>query len=150
MTPLCREHRVIELVVDVHHDDARLPGALLQTVNERLGVRRGNDNRTDLLRDHLFDQVDLLGDIEFVLDAVGQEVVSSSAWAAWCFLAPFGHGQKNSFASDFMTSATRAAWRRRPGLCSRGPATPAAARRRAAARPVVTTGSEWRMLEFFS
>jgi hypothetical protein len=64
----------VQLVVDVHDEDARLRRPP-EDRHERFRVRRRNHDRIDLLRDHLLDEVHLLGQIRFVPDAVHDQLV---------------------------------------------------------------------------
>ena len=77
---------------------------MLENGDQRLGIRRGDDDGVDLPRDHLFDKVHLLGEIGLVLDAVNQQVIGGGVGFMMC-LAPAAMVLKNSFASDFMTRA---------------------------------------------
>ena len=53
---------------------ARLLG-VLEDHYQRFRVRGRDDNGIDLLRDHLFDQIHLFGEVGLVLDAVHDEVI---------------------------------------------------------------------------
>jgi hypothetical protein len=94
----------VELVVDIDDDDARIDG-FFQHRHQRLRVRRGDHERVHARDDHLLDQLDLARRIRFILDAVRQQVVLGGI-GLLVRLGTVFHGQENSLASDFITSAT--------------------------------------------
>ena len=79
----------VELVVDVDDENVGIFGAF-EHGDERLGVRRRDDERLHALRDHLIDQRDLLGEIGFVFDAVDDEFVVGGVLGLM-LLRAFGH-----------------------------------------------------------
>ena len=105
LQPFLLQHLGIEPVVDVDDKNPRVAGTL-QRRDHGFRVGRRDDDRINPLRHHLLDQIHLLGQVGLVLDAVDDEVVTVSACAAWCCFAPSAIVLKNSFASDFMISAT--------------------------------------------
>ena len=99
---MSRQPRV--LVVD---DDAGLL-RLLADRHERLRIRRSDDDGVHSLGNHLFHKIDLSGNVQFVLNAVGDQFVMVGV-RLLMGLGPVLHGQKELVRQGLATN--------RPGLC---------------------------------
>ena len=134
----------VELVVDVDDRRSRRPGPSCRP-------RRGPWNRPGRSRCAstcwaiiCSTSFDLGGEVELVLDPVGDQLVLGGVCFAWWSLAPVSIVLKNSLASDFMTSAIRgregvaegAFWHAVPAA----PTTLARAKSTEASRPAVACG----------
>ncbi len=93
------ERGVIQLVVDIHHDDAGVDG-FLDDRYQRFRIGGSDHQAVDLGNDHLFDDLDLVRGVLFVLDAIGNQVILGGV-GFLMFLGAVFHGQEKFIGQRF-------------------------------------------------